>query len=146
MNKNEALNMAINKWQNNFADERHNNQAETMYWINQYKMAFNELLNACKEALEQPAQEPVAWMVSYEHTSSLAFQREALKDAKEIKPLYTHPYQDGTSPSKWTALTDDEIDKFAEMYKDIYIMKQKWQLDTRFFARAIEQALKEKNT
>jgi len=56
--KDEALKMSINKWQNNFADERHNNQAETFYWFNQYKMAYAELLNACKEALEQPAQEP----------------------------------------------------------------------------------------
>lgn len=134
MDKDEALKMAINKWQNNFADERHNNQAEIMYWFNQYKMAFNELLNACKEALEQPAQEPVAWMYYEKVTTS---KEKAEIYVKNPIPLYTHPHQDKTSPSKWTALTDDEIQELThDGVADEYDIK---------FARAVLAKAKEKN-
>jgi hypothetical protein len=117
---------------------------------------------ACKEALEQPAQEPVschcgnpafnlqslthtktkcfqhslqnpvAWTDEYE--MFLEFDKEILCDKAVCKeheaiPLYTHPKQ-------WQGLTDDETDA---------IIKEK---DGVFGAvvRAVEQALKDKNT
>ncbi len=110
-------------------------------------------INACKEALEQPtvaelndeylrdtyvdglnkpAQKPVAWIGNYNHTSSLAFQKEALKDAKEIKPLYTHPHQ-------WQGLTDDE----TKIIQGRFCKGQYYVPD---LIRGIEQALKDKNT
>jgi len=78
--------------------------------------------------MDNKAQEPVAWMAMDLHTSWLTFQKEAVKDAKEIIPLYTHP-----APS-FIGLSDDEIRSI--------------EIDTRHFmvfARAIEQALRIKN-
>jgi hypothetical protein len=59
------------------------------------------LLNKSQE------QEPVAWMGNYSNTSSLAFQKEALKDAKEIIPLYIHPAQ---------ALSENVVGELIEDY------------------------------
>ncbi|CAB4129388.1 hypothetical protein UFOVP118_28 [uncultured Caudovirales phage] len=84
--------------------------------------------------IKQPAQEPVAWMAMGLHTSWLAFQKEAVKDAKEIIPLYTHP-----APS-WQGLSFDEINQACLDLFDTSAMQG--DLD---FARAIEQALREKN-
>jgi len=100
-----------------------------------------ELLNACKEALEQPVQEPVAWRYKFENDLQWQFTTRldvlACNDLV-TEELYTHPHQDKTSPSKWTALTDDEIDKLHE-----YARTQHNQIKS--FARAIEQTLKDKN-
>jgi hypothetical protein len=105
----------------------------------------NVIHYACKEALEQSVyktlnlhsptmQEPVAWMyVSGKGAIDIFVERhEHLTHRNEI-PLYTHPHQ-------WQGLTDDEIKDFWTEYQPIL---------TRCpiqFARAIEQALKEKNT
>ena len=88
-------------------------------------------INACEEALEQPAQEPVAWM----NDIAFSMDKELLGTRSRIVPLYTHP-----APS-WQGLSDDEIleiDKSID--PKIIIGKGK-----TLFARAIEQALKEKN-
>jgi hypothetical protein len=135
------------------------------------------IINACKEALEQPAQEPVSKTAErdYNFMRDLAigtedmlneilaakpigyvdaeqFRRwEALKGTqyesaeRTMLPFSTTPYKDDltdcslpvyTYPHEWQGLTDDEIDA---------IIKEK---DGVFGAvvRAIEQALKEKNT
>jgi hypothetical protein len=96
-----------------------------------------------KEALEQPAQEPVAIEFNKIHELLInVWNREISADDAlyEIECLnITPPHQDGTSPSKWTALTDDEIRK---VYFELYDSG----LPTMCFAHAIEQALKEKNT
>ena len=112
-----------------------------------------QMADACKEALEQPAQEPIAWM------NDEGFGLYPTNDT--AIPLYTHPHQVDLdaeyskgfdagyearfeSESKsWQGLTDDEIRKiwFAlehELGTNIlYGVK---------ISRAIEQALKEKNT
>jgi len=75
------------------------------------------------EALEQPAQEPVAWM----NDIAFSMDKELLGTRSRIVPLYTHP-----APS-WQGLTEDEI-------LEIPVGSR---LST---ARSIEQALKEKNT
>jgi len=84
---------------------------------------YIDVRDACKEALEQPTQEPVgavqegivSWYVAPPKNGTL---------------LYTHPHQ-------WQGLTDDEI-------------KQIWlkllQFPNHFdISRAIEQALRSKN-
>jgi DNA-directed RNA polymerase subunit RPC12/RpoP len=77
-------------------------------------------INACKEALEQPAQEPVnncpncgSWFTKEIHSIP--------------KPL-------------WQELTDDEIMHIA---RESYMSRDGGDIK---FARAIEQALKDKNT
>ena len=112
-------------------------------------------INACKLALEQPAQEPVAWM--HRHAGEIT-EFNDFQSCQYCEPLYTHPYQvdldrqyhvgfdDGyearfMSESKsWQGLSDDEIVKELER-TDEYMGKS-------FFAgvRWAEQALKEKNT
>jgi len=81
------------------------------------------------DGLNQPAQEPVAWM----DENNYVFEKASDIDSGGIKiPLYTHPHQ-------WQGLTDDEIETLAHEHNllDDYPHK---------FARAIEQALKDKNT
>ena len=119
MTKNEALKMAI-------------------YALNRIRFPVgdgrNEALQACKEALEQPAQEPVAIVYSMQDGY---IGQMVVKDIPHKTKLYTHP-----APS-WQGLSDDEI---AEC-----LNKTKWN-DVDYcpnhdvFARHIEQALKKKNT
>jgi hypothetical protein len=91
---------------------------------------FDKEINACKEALEEPAQEPVAWIVG-NHGHCTTKKDWAEKYSNHIKPLYTHPHQ-------WQGLTDDEIARL------VLINEVDKSGDTGF-AKLIEQALKEKN-
>jgi hypothetical protein len=95
------------------------------------------LISYCKEALAtnkesslvQPAQEPVA----YNFEGVLFFANEASSYIKDSgQPLYTHSTPDSTPAHQWQGLTDDEI----------LAIPVGSRLST---ARAIEQALKEKN-
>jgi IS30 family transposase len=98
----------------------------------QYDFDYVDLikeLKAYKEALEQPAQEPVAWM--HRHDSEIT-EFNDFQSCDKCEPLYTHP-----TPS-WQKLSDDEIDDFITKFIG---SNQK----TKEFIRAIEQALKEKN-
>lgn len=119
MNKNEALKMAEEA-------------------LDEYPVMTGKLrvaLQACKEALEQPAQEPVE------------------KYMQPIKPLVTAPsitISNTTShpASSWQGLSDDEILKFVSSVEEIkpqygMMLSNEWNILD--FARAIEQALKEKN-
>ena len=112
MTKDEALKMAIEHIERNYHDEKF-------------------VINACKEALEQPAQEPVA----YNFEGVLFFANEASHYMKDSgQPLYTHPHQ-------WQGLTDDEI---WELVSEIDVAGEIESL-LADFGRMIEQALKEKN-
>jgi len=124
MTKDEALKMAIEYIEKSQYEKR------------------DEVINACKEALEQPAQEPVAWMGFDEigNADFLGFNdfnKYTTKQTTVLKkpiPLYTHPHQ-------WQGLTDDEIDKiYADTEPDS-------KMDTYYMilSRAIEAKLKEKN-
>jgi hypothetical protein len=157
MTKDEALKMAIEGYQ----------KASEYRELKYYEV---EALYACKEALEQPAQEPVAllealsdlehqqWMkwaksiIDSEPISEARKQRwltmmvdyKDLPDniqeydrewARKVMALYTHPHQ-------WVGLTDDEIDLvWFEVVKE-----NNFEGAGKYFARAIEQALKDKNT
>ena len=95
-----------------------------------------------EDILEQLAQQPVGWMDS-EGRFRLDFKTEIVRSIaavnKEI-PLYTHPTPSWQGNKEFVGLSDDELDalngspmvlEHSGLYK---------------FARAIEQALKEKNT
>jgi hypothetical protein len=97
-------------------------------WSDKYEKF---LLQSCKEALEQPAQEPVAWMYQREDgAGTLNFDRNFALIDKGYKetPLYTHPAQPLTRDWIGTALERAD--------KDLFVVE---------YYRAIEQALKEKN-
>jgi hypothetical protein len=85
--------------------------------------------NACKEALEQPAQEPVGEVTWFEGTVMGAIYPTS-NMPKDGEKLYTHPAQ---------PLSDDEIIKMQRDYEDLLVGG-----GTMFhfmeFARAIEQA------
>ena len=167
MTKDEALKMAIATLQN--ARRKHFYCEDTWYSCPKHEdgcaddrqgdecncgadsvnFKIQKTINACKEALKQPAQEPVAWMAHDLHTSWLSFQKEALKDAKEIEPLYTSPHQ-------WQQLTQNEINKFCSIVdceisassRNIESLDDvNWEISgLEEFARAIEQALRSKNS
>jgi hypothetical protein len=119
MNKNEALKMAI-EWIENAPFEEGSWSAETK----------ETTLLVIKEALEQPAQEPVAWMSKMGSFTAIAETKKQLPKGTEPIPLYTHPHQ-------WQGLTDDEIDNFGKIHRHGSLQA---------LVSAIEQALKEKNT
>jgi hypothetical protein len=114
MTKDEALKMAI---------EAMEEAREQLGGLPQ----LEKLIQDCKEALEQPAQEP----------KSVGFIRDLIsidKDGIEtykVTPVYTHPHQ-------WQGLTDDEIQ--AIRIKTFDAVATNYEV-----YRAIEQALKEKN-
>jgi hypothetical protein len=95
----------------------------------EFGTSFLKTYDACKEALEQPAQEPVAWMYERDNGAAiLEFHGDlGLKGLKAI-PLYTHPAQ---------PLSDDEIERLADA---ITIKWHIYDFDMVKFARAIEQA------
>ena len=96
-------------------------------------------INACEEALEQPAQEPVAWneeefnAIAYAYRTCPAHEIKMVSDRYQELVNYvlsiTHP-----APS-WQGLSDDEIHNLMIGKNGVYYN----------FARVIEQALKEKN-
>ena len=125
--KDEALNMAIEVLSQDskfFSDPR------------EYVESWDKALNACKQALEQPAQEPVAWIKEVEVLYMKAYKADGIKNWKtnlglEPEPddvaLYLHPAQ---------PLSDDEIlDMAIELMN-----KETRRVDFLHFGRAIEQA------
>jgi hypothetical protein len=100
-----------------------------------------------EQALEQPAQEPVAWIIQTQKIDGEPTEPYAMMgkykyvadtcDFGEPIPLYTHP-----APS-WQGLSDDEIGVlFDSVMANDTESTEFFGID---FARAIEQALKEKN-
>lgn len=89
-------------------------------WKNSNKYTAEQVIEACKEALEE-AENPELVAVQYLYRTD--------PDNPEIIPLYTHP-------ATWHSLSDDEIDNIWSM---------NFEFGFRACARAIEQALKELN-
>ncbi|MFM2007608.1 MAG: hypothetical protein RLZZ09_3263 [Pseudomonadota bacterium] len=100
-----------------------------------------EYEGARNAALEQPEQEPVAWMrpdnrVSEESTARTQFSRGAVKPPIGTwTPLYTHPPR-----RAWRGLSKDESLKLWGMRSD-----GPSNTEITSYARAIEAALKERN-
>jgi hypothetical protein len=95
-----------------------------LHWI-----SHDRAITALKAALEQPEQEPVAWMT---HTNDLMplvhkTRKSALNWQTQPIPLYTHPPR-----REWQGLTDEEA---AACWSTSAV--ETW--------KAIEAALKEKN-
>ena len=67
---------------------------------------LTQVINALRQALAQPKQEPVAWFVQYSDSHEFLWSKPEgwrVKQALEIQPLYTAP------PKKeWVGLTDEE--------------------------------------
>jgi hypothetical protein len=122
-NKDEALKMAIELIE---GTKRHDYSPHI----------YDEVINACKEALEQPAQEPVGYWngstsFEYQNYGGDGFIVSEFK-IDNWKALYTKP-----QARKFKTLTDDEIKATHNKHM---------QDDNVFgFARAIEAKLKEKN-
>jgi len=164
MTKDEALKMAID------ALEQAEKQLKK-YWNADIKRGYDieemddtpillckDTINACKEALEQPAQEPVAWMYENHNIKKYQEHRDAslvLQYGYQEIPLYPHStldstpaHQDGTSPSEardkeFVTLTDDEIHNVADTIDNIEYACE--YINVIDFACAIEQELKTKN-
>ena len=84
-------------------------------------------IQALRQALAQPEQEPVAWVYN-----GILHEFDPSEFAtSEVKPLYTAPPK-----REWVGLTDDEIDTWNIVRHE----------SLREFVRAIEAKLKEKNT
>ena len=110
-----------------------------------------EAIQACKEALAQPAKEPVVWECfldsayydmwairqtgnrNFEETIHVINGKEAKHLCAWLNSLNTHP-----APS-WQGLSDDEVTELHEYIcpNEIYSAHE--------FARAIEQELKKRN-
>jgi hypothetical protein len=134
MNTQEALKMAIDKLENHLGDLTIfliSNPQDKL--IKKEKEQTIEVIQACKEALAQPAQEPYGWELFFnngQHNRFTTNKSEATEYGENKIALYTHP-----APS-WQGLSDDEIGWLLAEGNGNY-----WD-----FARAIEQALKEKNS
>jgi hypothetical protein len=148
MTKDEALKMAINTMEIWNGKNVKTNTASFM--IN-----FEGAINACKEALEQPVEEPVAddelhlakhakeyhglTLNQFKLMCDEAHKRYEGKFSNSVdKALAVESFYEGfkvgcTHPHQWQGLTDDEI----------LAIPVGSRLST---ARAIEQALKDKNT
>ena len=87
---------------------------------------FEQAIQALRQALAQPEQEPVAWVYN-----GILHEFDPSEFAtSEVKPLYTAPPK-----REWVGITYDEVYEFV-CTTDSYIN----------LARAIEAKLKEKNT
>jgi len=93
---------------------------------------YGEAITILRQALETE-QEPVAWANSF-HLQNFDMKVRTCPDLHHTVPLYTAPPK-----REWVGLTDEEHDNIKDNYHNMT-----WTLE--MFARAVEQALKEKNT
>ena len=96
--------------------------------------AAQELIERGRREREQPEQEPVAWMVYTQDGKSVCVTDNPA-DFIEWRsfPLYTRPPR-----REWQGLTEEEVINLSDLRGGCY--------GTTDFARAIEAALKERNT
>jgi len=105
---------------------------------------------ACKEALEQPsmtyeqgfAHGYEAHRVEQQETLFDEIAQSAQEPVTWGNPTYNYAVHHKVAPS-WQGLSDDEITKFE--LKSLVGNPADWDVEPKRFARAIEQALKEKN-
>ena len=133
MTKDEALKTAIT------ALEKAQNAMQTDMGVD----VIDEAINACKEALEQPAQELsqeqlvcASKILQYlGYAQSVSFEPSADKRRDKVAEIITNFY---THPHQWQGLTDDEIEAIRIKTFDAVATNYETY-------RAIEQALKDKN-
>ena len=97
----------------------------------------SEAITALREALEQPQQEPVAWL--FTNVQSGDIEASTDPDDKQGEREYWHPSPLYTAPPRreWQGLTEEEVD---ECY---YWKDRQWTTDE--LVRHVEAKLKEKN-
>jgi hypothetical protein len=93
-----------------------------------------EVIEALRAALEQPEQEPVAWLKTmYSGTRPMLEVDHLRKDTST--PVYTHPPR-----REWQGLTEEDMEDLLPLYSDPSANTEMLE-----FAAAIEVKLKEKN-
>ena len=101
-----------------------------------FRADIDNAITAIKEALAQPAQEPVAWM--YQHPNNhLKTCYQTYKPNGECAPLYTTPPQ-----RPWVGLEGEEI---RYLWEEATKPDRSTMTMVTSFAQAIEDRLKEKN-
>jgi hypothetical protein len=123
----EALKLALEALENELCIDWTNNDE-----FNASAEKMHEAITAIKEALAQPAQEPVAWMCDGE-PYAVKQMRLSINGGGEHPnqvPLYTTPQQ-----RPWVGLTDEELSELSASGLALWAL---W--------RAIEAKLKKKNT
>ena len=124
MNKDEALKMAIEY----LDDIKHKIYPAYGFDLIQRQ---GKVMKACLEALAQPAQEPVAWMSEGGIFTRTKEHAEIWSNnGGKVTPVYTNP-----APS-WQGLSDDEVQEVFNLGHKTF----------KEFARAIETALRERNS
>jgi hypothetical protein len=106
-------------------------EALELYQSRMCVQMFDEAITALRQALEEK-REPVGYF------SVNDYGRWEENEGTYGEPLYTAP------PKQWVGLTDEEIDDLSYLSQKIDASNAAW-FDRWGFARAIEQALKEKN-
>lgn len=101
--------------------------------IQDYNNVNATLISYCKEALEQPAQEPVAWRHLYESGYDLYTENDDI--CPECEPLYTHPHQ-WQEPVAFTA---------SELEKIIYNWTHYDSIDFEGMAMELNKSIEDKN-
>ena len=105
-------------------------------WIEYDSFLVKEAITAIKEALAQPAQEPVAWVCegcASDEKHAIDYWQEDVDDISIGTLLYAAPPQ-----RPWVDLTDEEID---EGNKQSWVTKQAWESAVWWAS----EKLKEKN-
>ena len=132
MTQTEALKAAIDHIDR--AIDEPNNTMSDGKALKEIMRQLNLARAALGEALAQPEQEPVAWVLHRE--LFWPYEYEVISEhGDNAIPLYTTPPK-----RNWVGLTDEVIDKVAAHLDDTTIG---W--STHEFARAIEAKSKEKN-
>ena len=102
------------------------------------RKALSSSILGAIDRLVDPDQKPVAWcVVENGRIHGLVKSRPAVMNAEKWQPLYTAPPQ-----REWQGLTDEEIFECENGVPDEAIGDADY---FRYFARAIEAKLKEKN-
>jgi len=150
MNKNEALKMAIEAME--VTDEALNEFFEGLVKLVVPKSILKmdkhtkliPAISACKEALEQPAQEPLTRAQQVIRANNKALKQPAQDtETMAVAIALQEQIRQLKEQSSWQGLTDDEIDAAADETDKVFATSIFW---VKEFARAIEQELKEKNS
>jgi hypothetical protein len=114
--------------------------------MSKHDAAVTALRAALAQQEQEQEQEPVAWMVTDKDGRHFIFRinKPVISEGETLTPLYTHPPR-----REWQSLTEEEIRELT-FHNQRTLWPRPDRSDVRAtaipFARAIEQALKERNT
>jgi hypothetical protein len=101
-----------------------------------------QTIDALRERLAQPEQEPVAWGVFEGNLHDMFFSQEQAQEMADLKGTHAEVHPLYTTPQRpWVGLTDEEIKEIIGPWGDTPIKGY-----TRKLFDQIEAKLKEKNT